>query len=372
MRLTNILFLSVLNIFIASVIIFSDNNLVSNKQNITNLSNLPNIVFENTDDRKDEIADTISVIFGGDVMLGRMVMQTSLNNKDSSYPFNEIADITKSSDIFFVNLENPIMEKCPLTSEGFKFCSRPEMLQGLIKAGINIVNLANNHSGNYGLNGIAETRKYMDSEGIVYTGINNLAIKSFSNFSIGFLGFDFTVNSPSEADYQLIKDSDKKVDFLIVGVHWGEEYKNTANKSQRKWAGEMVKNGADIIIGHHPHWVQDYECIPFSHSGLPTEVLMKVEAQRSEAIESASSVLPPSIVTPAKAGIYLNRSLCDGISGKPVYYSLGNLVFDQMWSEETRKGMLVKMEIGKNGITKEERFNTYIRDIGQPEIITNF
>jgi poly-gamma-glutamate synthesis protein (capsule biosynthesis protein) len=64
-----------------------------------------------------------------------------------------------------------------------------------------------------------------------------------------------------------------------------------------------------------------------------------------------------------------NDSVCDGITSKPIYYSLGNLVFDQMWSEETKKGMLVKLEIGKNGIIKEERIDTYIKNVGQPEIV---
>ncbi len=285
---------------------------------------------------RDAVNDTVSVLFGGDVMLGRGVMQTTITKSDYSYPFEKIKDFTKESDIFFVNLENPIIDNCPENSDGLKFCASPGMIAGLRNAGINVVSVANNHSGNYGKSGITETKDFLERENIMVVGQSDLLIKEFGNFSIGFLGFDFTVKSPAESDYRLIKESDGKVDFLIIGVHWGEEYKSKANPYQRKWAREIVRDGADIIVGHHPHWIQDFECIG---------------SDNNESIIS---------------------SQCDGINGIPVYYSLGNLVFDQMWSEETKKGLLVKLELGKEGIKREEKYNTYMESIGQPEISSNF
>lgn len=313
--------------------------------NFSNLPNHPNI--KNLDNEDVANEKPITLLLGGDVMFGRMVMQTSLKNKNYSYPFEKISDFTGDSDIFFVNLENPIIENCSTTDSGMIFCALPQMLEGLDKAGVNVVNLANNHTGNYGQKGIKETEQFLNDKIILITGINNLVVKEFNSISIGFLGFDFTIKSPTERDYKLIRDSDPKINYLIVGVHWGEEYKDKANSNQRKWAREMIKNGADIIVGHHPHWVQDFECL--SYPEIENDIY-------TQCVDTSSPL----------------RCTCDGITGKPVYYSLGNLVFDQMWSEETKKGMLVKLELNKNRISKEERINTYMKNVAQPEITSNF
>lgn len=273
-----------------------------------------------------------TVIFGGDVMLGRNVRETALLLHDYSYTTERIKEYTRPSDIFFVNLENPVIEDCPNHFGGFTFCAPPKMLDGLSTAGVNIVSLANNHSGNYGISGLEETKLYLKDRLISFVGQDNFEIKEVNGIKFGFLGFDFTVKEMSNENLRLIEDLNSKVDFLIVGVHWGEEYKDKANSNQRKWARQMVSHGADIVVGHHPHWVQDFECL--NDKGNDT----------------------------------ISTSLCDGVSGKPVYYSLGNLIFDQMWSEETKKGMLVKLVIEKRGITQEERMKTYIEKTGQPRI----
>jgi poly-gamma-glutamate synthesis protein (capsule biosynthesis protein) len=283
---------------------------------------------------------TVTILLGGDVMLGRNVMQTSLKNNNFSYPFENVRGISKDAAIFFVNLENPVVKDCPQTGSGFKFCTLPQMVEGLIYARINVVDLANNHILNYGSSGLSETEDYLRQEEILATGVGGLAIKQVGGITVGFLGFNLTTSSLNEEELELIKNSDPKVDYLIVGVHWGEEYKAHANSYQKKWAREMVNEGADIIVGHHPHWVQNFECLNYPEDG-------SVCAGDNSSSECA----------------------CNGITGKPVYYSLGNLVFDQMWSEETKRGAIIKLEIGNRGIVKEERIDTYMKNVGQPEIL---
>jgi poly-gamma-glutamate synthesis protein (capsule biosynthesis protein) len=301
-------------------------------------------VAENLDSQKDNlnIQNNVTLLFGGDVMLGRNVMNQSIKNKDYSYPFAKIFNFTKESDIFLVNLENPIIKDCPESNSGFKFCTLPDMVEGLIKAGVNVVSLANNHTLNYGPEGIEQTENYLTKAGISLSGMSNLVVKNFKGITFGFIGFDFTVKSPTLKDYQFIKESDSKVNFLLISVHWGEEYKAKANIYQRKWAKEMIVNGADIIVGSHPHWVQDFECLNYPQG----------ESLCSNAGED-------------------NNCICDGIVGKPVYYSLGNLVFDQMWSEETKKGLLVRLKVEPNKIVSDEWFYTYIKSSGQPELVKN-
>lgn len=273
---------------------------------------------------KENPNNLVTITIGGDVMLGRSVMAKALDVDDFNYPFLKIADVTKNTDVTFVNMENAIVENCPkVYADTFKFCGLPEMLEGLNFAGIDVVTLANNHSSNYGESGLEETKTHLENYGIDYVGLDNLVIKEIKDIKFGFLGFYFLVNEPTEGDFKLIRESKKKVDVLIVGVHWGDEYGPADQFSpdpldtQVEWAQEMLKQGVDVIAGHHPHYVQ-----------------------RSDVFE-----------------------------GKPVYYSLGNLVFDQMWSEQTKTGLLIKLTFKNGEIVEEERINTYMENWAQPKVV---
>ncbi|MBP9759660.1 CapA family protein, partial [Candidatus Dojkabacteria bacterium] len=201
-----------------------------------------------------------SILFVGDVMLGRSVMGAAIDNNDNLYPFKQVTGVIKNADITMSNLENPIIKDCPRVSGGFKFCTSPEIAQGLLFSGVDIVSLSNNHSGNYGQSGLNETKKYLSELGIKYVDGSNLEIIEKDGVKFGFLAFDYTISKSNlDRDLELIKTSDPQINILIVMPHWGEEYKETANKFQVETAYKMIENGADIIVGSHPHWVQNYE-----------------------------------------------------------------------------------------------------------------
>src|SRR3972149_567479 len=101
------------------------------------------------------------------------------------------------------------------------------MLEGLVFSGVDIVNLANNHSGNYGQKGIEETQNHLRRKGIAATGLGELAVLKREETLFGFLGFDLTGRNLDEKDISLINKSNTKVDVLIIGVHWGVEYTQT-------------------------------------------------------------------------------------------------------------------------------------------------
>ena len=256
----------------------------------------------------------VTVILTGDVMLGRSVEAESAENGDYAYPFRKVGEKLQGAAIVFINLENPIIEDCPVHLEGFKFCASPKMLEGLTFAGVDIVNLANNHSGNFGQKGIEETQRKLEEKGIKATGLGELVVLKREDTLFGFLGFDLTLRNLSQEGLNLIEVSDKKVDILIVGVHWGVEYTQTPKDIQRVWAKEMISAGADVIAGHHPHWVQSSEVI----------------------------------------------------DAKPVYYSLGNLVFDQMWSERTKEGIVLKLTFKNRQLDSIGERQTYMFSWGQP------
>lgn len=257
------------------------------------------------------------IVLTGDIMLGRNVETKSKEMSDFTYPFRKVADTLRVADIVFANLENPIIDNCPKYDSGYKFCANPEMTQGLVFSGVDVVSLANNHTLNYGQEGLDETLDFLSGSGIIAVGVGKLERISIQDTEYGFLGFDFVSNIPTQSDYNLVKESDEKVDVLIIGVHWGEEYKALHNNFQRTWAEDLVENGADIIVGHHPHWVQDVEVI----------------------------------------------------NGVPVFYSLGNFIFDQMWSEETKKGALVHLTYSGNKLTDQKIVNIYMSSWAQPEFV---
>ena len=263
------------------------------------------------------VGEKVEIILTGDVMLGRSVLTRTEKEKDWTYPFNKVSEYLRNSDIVFSNLESPIVENCPRTDSGMVFCTSPELVEGLRFANIGVVTVANNHIGNYGQKGINDTKRYLTGAGIDYTGVADLVVKEVKGTKFGFLGFDFVSRNFTDSDRKLIVDSDRLVDVLIVGVHWGEEYKDKANKKQREIAKDLVENGADVIAGHHPHWIQDEE--------------------------------------------YVND--------KPVYYSLGNFIFDQMWSEETKKGLVIKLTFKDGKLIREEKLSVYISSLGQPEFV---
>ena len=278
---------------------------------------IPSFQFASVQQEKKK---TTTILLGGDVMLGRSVTVQALDTKhDSLFPFIYLQPVFDAADIVFMNLENPIVENCPRQTTGMIFCAPPEMLAGL-SSEKTIVNLANNHSANHGFDGITQTKRSLLEKNILYTGQSELISKKVNEVVFGFLGFDKNQQSnPKLADYEkeLIVKSKNKVDVLIVALHWGIEYQSHPTEGQRLLAHEIVSLGANVVVGHHPHWVQDVEWIGTT----------------------------------------------------PVYYSLGNLIFDQMWSEETRHGLLVKLTFEGKNIEKQELIPTYITEIGQPIIM---
>lgn len=262
----------------------------------------------------------VSLVLVGDVMLGRMVERKSEEVQDFSTPFRRVAQYLSRADLVFANLENPILKNCPPHHTGFKFCATPRMLEGLSLAGIDVVTIANNHSRDFGPQGVAETQEFLRNKGIHITGLGELVVLEKGGMKFGFLGFNKAQEENpklSVGELELIRESDSKADFLVVGMHWGVEYRDKALPGVRKLARELVEAGADVVVGHHPHWIQENE----------------------------------------------------SIDGKPVFYSLGNFVFDQFWSEETRRGLVVKLIFEDRRIANQELLPVYINSSAQPEFI---
>lgn len=264
-------------------------------------------------------APTFTLLAVGDVMLGRSVNLRTRAQADYTWPFHQVASVLKSADLTFANLENPIIKDCPPHEGGFKFCSPPESILGLTAAGIDVVSLANNHATNYGSEGLAETVTLLEESGIVAVGAKKSANFELSGttlelFAYNDIGRYQGINPADQAliTTQLASSSAK---LKIVSFHWGEEYTAIPSSRQVELAHLTIEAGADLILGHHPHWVQTEE-------------------------------------------IYL---------GKPIFYSLGNFVFDQMWSEETKQGLAIRLTYQDTNLLDVVHLPVYIENFGQPK-----
>lgn len=269
-----------------------------------------------------------TIIVSGDVIPARSVNSQVLKYKDFTWPYLKTADITKNADITFINLETPIIENCPVTSEGMIFCGDSKNIEGLKYAGVDVVSLANNHAGNYGEKGVEETIKLLDDNGIKSTGTakSNLSIVNLRGINFAFLGYnDITKFQPgvSNVDEEKIKkeirEAKNQAEVVVVTFHWGEEYKDQPDDRQRYLGHLAVDAGADLVIGNHPHWIQPVE-------------------------------------------IYQNKLIA---------YAHGNFVFDQMWSQETKEGVIGKYTFYKSQLIDIKFIPIQIENYGQPYILSD-
>jgi poly-gamma-glutamate synthesis protein (capsule biosynthesis protein) len=255
------------------------------------------------------------IMAAGDVSLARQVNINMISKNDFTYPFQPTGHIFKTADFSIVNLESPFVTNCPATSTGMIFCTGPRGIDGLLYAGIKAVNIANNHIGNYGKEGINTTLDLLNQNSIAAVGTQTPAIVTIKDKKFGLLGYDQIwpkldqiAWAQSDRIVADIKNLKSNTDFVIVSFHWGEEYQLNQNTTQKQLAHAAIDAGADLIIGHHPHWVQGIE----------------------------------------------------KYHQKFVVYSHGNFVFDQDWSRETTEGVIGRYQFNSQGLRSIEFFPVII------------
>ncbi len=236
------------------------------------------------------------LIATGDVIPAREVNYQVLQHHDFLYPWRQTTDYLKTGDLLFVNLESPLLKSCPVTRSGFKFCGDARSIAGLEYAGVNVANLANNHSTNYGVAGTSETIALLAKHGIGVSGNGLSEVRDIRGVKFGFIGFNGVGNHIDKAELKREIDLIRPAcDVLVVAFHWGKEYEllptvgaGIAPDNPREIGHLAIDLGTDLVIGNHPHWVQPVE-------------------------------------------VYHDRLIA---------YAHGNFIFDQMWSEETRQGVV--------------------------------
>lgn len=272
----------------------------------------------------------------GDIQLSRDIKKyiNKCKNEDYTNIFKYVKKYLEKSDISIGNLESPISNRINLKKNIMKgspnFICSEKALDALINSGLNTLTIGNNHSNDYGNIVIKDTIKILNNNNFNVLSIKDKPYKLFNinGYKIIIIGITKTFYKLQQnpIDIYIYNEDTPKLlrylknicDLLIVTIHWGGEYKFINNNNQKKLANEMIKNGVDIIIGHHPHVIQNMEKIDINN----------------------------------RYGY--------------VFYSLGNFVFDSHYKKKgVRDSMILKIIINKN--TKKYNFE-YLPCIIYPQL----
>ena len=313
-------------------------------------------------------AQTWTMVAAGDVMLDRGVAKVvKIQGKGADFPFNggtatitgrrccsaldnpvpvtrrtggagAVRDLLKSADLAVANFENPAPDAFRYHTEGTVFSADPKLIAGLKKAGFDIVSIGNNHIRDAGAKGIIDTIKNLKKYGIKSTGAGaNLAAArkpataNVNGTKVAILGYDtiakYYAAGPSTAgsaqlSKSVVRADIKKAraagaDVVIVYPHWGTEYSPKPFAAQQALARAVIDAGADMVIGNHAHWVGAME-------------------------------------------VY---------KGKPIWYALGNFVFDQDWSEPTMEGITLELTFNGADLVQARMRPHVILDKAQPNFM---
>ena len=289
-----------------------------------------------------QLSEEVSLVAVGDVSFSRGIERVAKQQNDISYPFLKMGDYLKSADLVFGNLESPITAGREIADFEMVFRSNPDTAQAFKNAGFSIVSLANNHTPNFGEQGLIDTFDYLKKVGIQYVGAgrneqeaNQAVYMEVKGIKFAFLAYNDTDVVPDSYEAndtragtafmridkmsESVKEAKQKADFVIISMHSGKEYIAKPNVSQINFSHAAIDAGADMVIGHHPHVVQ----------------------------------------------------VMEKYKGKFIFYSLGNFVFDQPWSQATKEGLTTKIYFTKNGISKISFLPIIIENYSQPRAADN-
>ena len=228
-------------------------------------------------------ADYLTIVAAGD-NLYHAVMIGEGENGNYETAYTEIQDLIGKADIAFINQETLLAGKDFGFSGYPQFNSPQELGRAITAAGFNVVNHATNHTMDKGEKAVLATLDFWDTiPQVTILGIHRSEeqrtlprLLKKNNITIGFLSYTYGTNGipvpPSKpfmvslANTEIMaKDIDALrplCDFLMVSMHWGEEYKHEYNKKQEELAAFLAEHSVDLVIGHHPHVIQPIEYIP--------------------------------------------------------------------------------------------------------------
>ncbi len=251
---------------------------------------------------------TATVIFGGDMMFDRTIREVS-DKKGGDFLFSCIDTELQKADLVIANLEGPITAEASRSvgshvgaPDNYVFTFPVSTASLLYAHNIRVVNLGNNHIYNFGTGGILSTIASLEGASVDYFGdpIHATVVhKNLGGIRLALINYNEFVNhGSSSTTVEQITAARTDGEIPVVYTHWGVEYATTSFSYSRELAHSFIDAGAEIVIGSHPHVVEESE-------------------------------------------LY---------KGKYIYYSLGNFIFDQYWNEDVRTGLLLVVTFNGHGV----------------------
>lgn len=255
--------------------------------------NDPDYMVENNIYAKDAISpDEVTITFAGDILFDdnyAVMARVAQNGGDITYGIDsELIREMQNTDIMMLNNEFPYSDRGePLEDKQFTFRANPRTVSYLNELGVDIVSLANNHAYDYGETAFLDTMKTLEDAGILYVGaghnlqearrpacyiMNNIKIAIVSATQIERLDNPDTKGATDSTAgvfrcwngdklLETVREAAENNDFVIVYLHWGTENVATLDWAQEKQAAEVAEAGADLIIGDHPHCLQQISIV---------------------------------------------------------------------------------------------------------------
>jgi poly-gamma-glutamate synthesis protein (capsule biosynthesis protein) len=246
--------------------------------------------------------------------------------------------LIERADLAIANFENPAPDAFRYHTSGTVFSADPKLIAGLANVGIDWVGIANNHIRDAGGTGLLQTIANLRRYGIAASGAGrNLtaartpSVLTAAGVKVAFLAYDTIAKSygatptrigSAQLSAKAVREDVAKARaagarVVIVFPHWGTEYDPTPFKGQQALARAAIDAGADMVIGNHAHW--------------------------AGAVET--------------------------YKGRPIWYALGNFVFDQTWSEPTMEGVTLELTFQGPRLVQARMRPHIILDKAQPNFL---
>lgn len=288
-----IIFLLILIMFILTNYYLKDNPIILSKKDfwsdkkttntIETIAPVENKISSENEEKETPITFNMTAI--GDTLCHNTQYWDAYNSDtkeyDFSYVYEDIKYYTKVADITIGSLETTFAGENVGYSNYPRFNTPDSLATALKKIGVDVISLAGNHALDYGYNGLSRTIDVLDEADISHLGTYKTAeeqekilIKNVKGVKIAFINYTYGTNGiplPSGKEYcvnlidkdlikkQIEQAKEQNVDMIVACMHWGTEYRTTANSEQKELSDFLFKNGVDIILGNHPHVLEPME-----------------------------------------------------------------------------------------------------------------
>lgn len=215
---------------------------------------------------------TVKISAAGDFTLGNddqsLEYDTSFNyyyDEVAGYPgyfLENIKSIFEDDDLTIVNFEGTLTESSDRADKEYAFKGRPEYVQILTEGSVEACNVANNHAFDYGEEAYEETKQHLTDAGITVFGYDNSKVVEVNGIKVGLIGYMELyegLGCLEKVNTEIAKVREQGAQLVIVSYHWGDEGDYTHYEDQETLGHAAIDAGADLVIGHHPHRIQEME-----------------------------------------------------------------------------------------------------------------